>query len=153
MRGDCSHCTSLAGSADAHFHPARTSPFVATSSPPHSHTQVKKQTVVDMVTKGVIINVMGLGSTLLGIQALVGVLVAKTLSNASANPFIASAAGVYNPVLALDVFLVQVGRMEGIPGTPGSPDGAGQLIWQLALVATSWQAVVGSAAVGALIRH
>ena len=38
----------------------------------------------------------------------VGVLVAKTLSNASANPFIASAAGVYNPVLALDVFLVQV---------------------------------------------
>lgn len=39
----------------------------------------------------------------------VGVLVAKTLSNASANPFIASAANVYNPVLALDVFLVQVG--------------------------------------------
>lgn len=38
----------------------------------------------------------------------VGVLVAKTLANASANPFIASAAGVYNPVLALDVFLVQV---------------------------------------------
>eukprot|EP00983_Pelagomonas_calceolata_P115725 1160228-Pelagomonas_calceolata.AAC.6 len=37
----------------------------------------------------------------------VGVLVAKTLANASANPFIASAAGVYNPVLALDVFLVQ----------------------------------------------
>jgi hypothetical protein len=64
---------------------------------------------MDMVTKGVIINILGLGSTLLGIQALVGVLVAKTLSNASANPFIASAAGVYNPVLALDVFLVQVG--------------------------------------------
>lgn len=60
-----------------------------------------------MVTKGAIINVLGLGSTLLGIQALVGVLVAKTLSNASANPFIATAAGVYNPVLALDVFLVQ----------------------------------------------
>jgi hypothetical protein len=65
---------------------------------------------MDMVTKGVIINILGLGSTLLGIQALVGVLVAKTLSNASANPFIASAAGVYNPVLALDVFLVQVGH-------------------------------------------
>ena len=63
--------------------------------------------VIDMVTKGVIINMLGLGSTLLGIQALVGVLVAKTLSNATANPFIASAAGVYNPVLALDVFLVQ----------------------------------------------
>ncbi len=65
--------------------------------------------VVDMVTRGAMINLLGLGSTLLGIQALVGVLVAKTLSNASANPFIASAAGVYNPVLALDVFLVQVG--------------------------------------------
>ena len=64
---------------------------------------------MDMVTKGVVINIVGLGSTLLGIQALVGVLVAKTLANASANPFIASAAGVYNPVLALDVFLVQVG--------------------------------------------
>lgn len=33
--------------------------------------QVKKQNVMDMVTKGVIINVLGLGSTLLGIQALV----------------------------------------------------------------------------------
>ncbi len=64
--------------------------------------------VVDLVTRGCMINLLGLGSTLLGIQALVGVLVAKTLSNATANPFIASAAGVYNPVLALDVFLVQV---------------------------------------------
>ena len=34
-------------------------------------SQVKKQNVMDMVTKGVIINVLGLGSTLLGIQALV----------------------------------------------------------------------------------
>ncbi|KAL6764511.1 hypothetical protein V8C86DRAFT_2471373 [Haematococcus lacustris] len=75
--------------------------------PGDSVPKVKKQTVIDTVTKGVLINVLGLGSTLLGIQALVGVLVAKTLSNASANPFIASAAGVYNPVLALDVFLVQ----------------------------------------------
>ncbi len=60
-----------------------------------------------MTTKGVMINVLGLGSTLLGVQALVGLLVAKTLSNASANPFLATAAGNYNPVLALDVFLVQ----------------------------------------------
>ena len=77
---------------------------VVGSPPP----KIKKQSVLDMITKGVSINVIGLGSTLLGIQALVGVLVAKTLSNATANPFIASAAGVYNPVLALDVFLVQV---------------------------------------------
>ncbi|GAX82913.1 hypothetical protein CEUSTIGMA_g10339.t1 [Chlamydomonas eustigma] len=77
------------------------------ASPGSGAPKIKKQNVIEMVTKGVIINVLGLGSTLLGIQALVGVLVAKTLSNASANPFIASAAGVYNPVLALDVFLVQ----------------------------------------------
>jgi len=77
-------------------------------APPGTNVpKVKKQAVVDLVTNGVMVNLLGLGSTLLGIQALVGVLVAKTLSNASANPFIASAAGVYNPVLALDVFLVQ----------------------------------------------
>ncbi len=41
-------------------------------------------------------------------QATVGLLVAKTLTNATANPFLAGGAGAYNPVLALDVFLVQV---------------------------------------------
>lgn len=60
-----------------------------------------------MLTRGVLINVLGLGATLVGIQTMVGMLVAKTLSNASVNPFMASAAGTYNPVLALDVFLVQ----------------------------------------------
>ena len=57
--------------------------------------------------RGILINVAGMGATLLGVSALVGTLVAKTLSNASVNPFMASAAGSYNPVLALDVFLVQ----------------------------------------------
>ena len=42
------------------------------------------------------------------LQATVGLLVAKTLTNATANPFLAGGAGAYNPVLALDVFLVQV---------------------------------------------
>ena len=41
-------------------------------------------------------------------QATVGLLVAKTLSNATANPFLSGGAGSYNPVVALDVFLVQV---------------------------------------------
>ena len=36
-----------------------------------------------------------------------GLLVAKTLSNATANPFLAGGTGSYNPVVALDVFLVQ----------------------------------------------
>ena len=70
---------------------------------------MKKQTVLEGVTRGALINLLGLGSTLAGVQTLVGVLVAKTLTNASVNPFMASAAGPsYNPVLALDVFLVQV---------------------------------------------
>jgi hypothetical protein len=47
--------------------------------------------------------------TFVGISTLVGLLVAKTLSNARINPFMGSAAAGYNPVLALDVFLVQVG--------------------------------------------
>lgn len=54
----------------------------------------------------------GLGATLLGLQATVGLLVAKTLTNATANPFLAGGAGSYNPVLALDVFLVQVSAPE-----------------------------------------
>lgn len=45
-----------------------------------------------------------------------GLLVAKTLTNATANPFLAGGAGSYNPVLALDVFLVQVSASQG----PGS---------------------------------
>jgi hypothetical protein len=63
--------------------------------------------VIETITRGVLINVVGMGSTLLGISTLVGMLVAKTLSNASVNPFMAAAGGGYNPVLALDVFLVQ----------------------------------------------
>ncbi|KAI8464722.1 MAG: hypothetical protein J3K34DRAFT_388344 [Monoraphidium minutum] len=68
--------------------------------------KIKKQTVIESITKGVLINLAGMGSTLVAISTLVGVLVAKTLSNATINPFMAAAAG-YNPVLALDVFLVQ----------------------------------------------
>lgn len=64
--------------------------------------------MLDNITRGVLINVVGMGATLIGISTLVGLLVAKTLSNASVNPFMAAAGnGSYNPVLALDVFLVQ----------------------------------------------
>ena len=44
---------------------------------------------------------------------------AKTLTNATANPFLAGGAGSYNPVLALDVFLVQVGPL--LPNPVGRP--------------------------------
>eukprot|EP00878_Enallax_costatus_P003697 GHUV01003913.1.p1 GENE.GHUV01003913.1~~GHUV01003913.1.p1 ORF type:complete len:297 (+),score=49.75 GHUV01003913.1:198-1088(+) len=69
--------------------------------------RVKKQQVMELITRGIMINIVGMGSTLIGISTLVGLLVAKTLGNASINPFIAGTAAGYNPVLALDVFLVQ----------------------------------------------
>ena len=56
---------------------------------------------------GSLANLSGLGVTLLGLEANVGILVAKTLTNATANPFLAGGAGSWNPVLALDVFLIQ----------------------------------------------
>ncbi len=43
-----------------------------------------------------------------------GLLVAKTLSNATANPFLAGGTGSYNPVVALDVFLVQARGCSGL---------------------------------------
>jgi hypothetical protein len=67
----------------------------------------KKSGVQRNLSIGVSGNLLGMGSTLLGMQAVVGFLVAKTLANATANPFLAGGAGSYNPVLALDVFLVQ----------------------------------------------
>eukprot|EP00873_Tetraselmis_striata_P027387 jgi/Tetstr1/447651/TSEL_035009.t2 len=69
--------------------------------------KISKPEVVRTMNWGSVINLLGLGSTILGLQATVGVLVAKTLSNATANPFMAGGSGSYNPVLALDVFLVQ----------------------------------------------
>eukprot|EP00882_Tetradesmus_deserticola_P004269 GHRQ01004509.1.p1 GENE.GHRQ01004509.1~~GHRQ01004509.1.p1 ORF type:complete len:294 (+),score=104.70 GHRQ01004509.1:151-1032(+) len=70
--------------------------------------KIKKQQVMEQITRGIVINLVGMGTTLLGISTLVGLLVAKTLSNASVNPFMGlGAASGYNPVLALDVFLVQ----------------------------------------------
>lgn len=77
------------------------------TGPDDSSKRVKKADVLNTLMRGSWINVIGLGSTLLGLQATVGLLVAKTLTNATANPFLAGGAGSYNPVLALDVFLVQ----------------------------------------------
>lgn len=49
----------------------------------------------------------GLACTVLALQASVGLLLAKTLTNASANPFVVGSQGTWNPVLAFDVFLLQ----------------------------------------------
>lgn len=63
--------------------------------------------VVKNLKNGIIINLLGLGATLLGLQATVGVLVAKALTSSS-TPYLQGAPAGFSPVLALDVFLVQV---------------------------------------------
>ncbi|KAH8935319.1 hypothetical protein BDL97_17G022200 [Sphagnum fallax] len=62
--------------------------------------------VVKNLRNGVLINILGMGAALLGMQATVGLLVAKALTS-SAAPFLQGPAAGYSPVLALDVFLVQ----------------------------------------------
>lgn len=69
---------------------------------------IKKKDVKRTLRNGLTVNVVGMGAALLGLQAMVGMLVAKTLTSASANPFFqGTASSQFNPVLALDVFLVQ----------------------------------------------
>lgn len=58
--------------------------------------------------QGAIINVLGAAATLIGLQATIGLLVAKTLTSATVNPFMATNTTAWNPVLAFDVFNVQV---------------------------------------------
>lgn len=79
----------------------------AKSGPQADLTRIKKKDVLQNLEQGCWINIAGMISTLLGLQATVGLLVAKTLTNATANPFLSGGAGSYNPVLALDVFQVQ----------------------------------------------
>ena len=63
--------------------------------------------VVRSLQNGIGINVLGIGAAILGMQATVGLLVAKALTT-SATPYYQGIAPGNSPVLALDVFLVQV---------------------------------------------
>jgi hypothetical protein len=54
-----------------------------------------------------VLNILGMGAAVLAMQATVGALVAKALTT-SAVPYYQAAAPGQSPVLALDVFLVQV---------------------------------------------
>ncbi|XP_050211144.1 protein TIC 21, chloroplastic [Mercurialis annua] len=62
--------------------------------------------VVKGLKNGIVLNLLGMGAAILGMQATVGLLVAKALTS-SANPFYQGVSPGYSPVLALDVFLVQ----------------------------------------------
>ncbi|OIV91110.1 hypothetical protein TanjilG_30332 [Lupinus angustifolius] len=61
--------------------------------------------VVKSLVNGITVNILGMGAAILGLQATVGLLVAKALTS-SVNPYQGISPG-YSPVLALDVFLVQ----------------------------------------------
>lgn len=56
---------------------------------------------------GIVLNLLGMGAAVLGMQATVGGLVAKALTS-SAGPYYQGISPGSSPVLALDVFLVQV---------------------------------------------
>jgi hypothetical protein len=62
--------------------------------------------VVRQLSTGLTVNFGGLGATIVGLQATCGILFAKSLTAAAASPF---TPGGYNPVLALDIFLIQAG--------------------------------------------
>ncbi|CAK8573916.1 unnamed protein product [Lathyrus sativus] len=70
-----------------------------TKAPPRSD-------VVKSLQNGIVLNLLGMGAAILGMQATVGFLVAKALTS-SANPYYQGIAPGSSPVLALDVFLVQ----------------------------------------------
>lgn len=69
--------------------------------------------MVKSLQNGIVLNILGMGSAIIGMQATVGFLVAKALTS-SANPYYQGLSPGYSPVLALDVFLVQVKRIDSI---------------------------------------
>lgn len=62
--------------------------------------------VVKSLRNGVVVNLLGMGSAILGLLATVGLLVAKALTTSS-TPYYQGVSPGYSPVLALDVFLMQ----------------------------------------------
>nr|XP_043624142.1 protein TIC 21, chloroplastic-like [Erigeron canadensis] len=64
--------------------------------------------VVKNLKSGIVMNLLGMGAAILGMQATVGLLVAKALTTSS-NPYYQGISPGNSPVLALDVFLVQAG--------------------------------------------
>ncbi|KAK3156212.1 hypothetical protein QOZ80_2AG0104300 [Eleusine coracana subsp. coracana] len=62
--------------------------------------------VVKSLKNGIVVNILGMGAAVLGMQATVGALVAKALTT-SAVPIYQAASPGQSPVLAIDVFLVQ----------------------------------------------
>ncbi|KAF3788342.1 Uncharacterized protein EJ110_NYTH21074, partial [Nymphaea thermarum] len=62
--------------------------------------------VINSLKNAILINILGMGASVLGMLSTVGLLVAKALTS-SATPYYQGMRPGYSPVLALDVFLVQ----------------------------------------------
>mmetsp|Transcript_10032 Transcript_10032/g.24715 ORF Transcript_10032/g.24715 Transcript_10032/m.24715 type:complete len:287 (+) Transcript_10032:70-930(+) len=60
--------------------------------------------VVRMLSTGLAVNFVGLGATIIGLQATTGLLFAKALTAAAATPFMP---GAGSSLIALDIFMVQ----------------------------------------------
>lgn len=63
--------------------------------------------VVKSLKNGIVLNILGMGAAILGMQTTVGLLVAKALTT-STVPYYQGIPPGQSPVLVLDVFLVQV---------------------------------------------
>ncbi|KAL3145817.1 hypothetical protein ABBQ38_015191 [Trebouxia sp. C0009 RCD-2024] len=72
-----------------------------------SKGDVTRETVSARLLRNNSLNLWGLGATLLGLQAVIGGLVAKTLTTSSTNPYAQGGAGARAAPVALDVFSVQ----------------------------------------------
>jgi hypothetical protein len=63
--------------------------------------------VVSSLLRNITINLWGLGATIIGLQATVGTLVAKTLTTSTSNPYAANPTTVRGAPAALDAFSIQ----------------------------------------------
>ena len=99
--------------------------------------------VLNSIAQCLATSIVGLSCTVLAMQSLVGLLLAKTLTNSTANPFIASGQGAFNPVLAIDVFLLQSSTNTILSHTIG----AMICLWLLIKLRdrTLWEALFGIA--------
>ncbi|KAM7250233.1 hypothetical protein ACFE04_022116 [Oxalis oulophora] len=63
--------------------------------------------VVKSLRNGIILNLVGLGAAIIGMQATVGLLVAKALTSTASPYSVQGLTPGYSPILALDVYVVQ----------------------------------------------
>eukprot|EP00210_Caulerpa_lentillifera_P006372 g6087.t1 len=104
--------------------------------------KISKEMVVNSISQSLATAIVGLGCTVIAMQYSVGLLLAKTLTNASANPFVVGSQGVWNPVLAFDVFLLQATTNTTLSHTIGSMI----CLWLLIKLRdrSLWEALFGS---------